>query len=144
MKHTAVLLLAMLLAGAVGAAEADIRVHQPWIAEGPPGAQVLAGYLVLENTSDRPRHLMRVKSPDFQSAMLHRTVMEDGMARMIHQDRLTLEPGTSLELIPGGYHLMLMQPSRGLKVGDTVVLILEFDDAEILQVDAQVRRVEID
>jgi len=42
---------------------------------------------------------------------------------------LTIEPGKTVKLAPGGYHLMLMDLKSPLKQGDKVPLTLEFEKA---------------
>ena len=52
--------------------------------------------------------------------MIHRTIVKDGVARMVHASRIELPPKASLIFAPGGYHLMLMNPKPALRAGDTV------------------------
>jgi len=119
-------LLACLLAAAGRAAACPgLEVVDPWIAEAPPGASALAGYATLHNGSKKTLTLTQVTSGDFDSAMLHETILKDGMAHMQHLDRLALPAGADVRLNPGGRHLMLVGPRRALKDGDRVKLRLE-------------------
>ena len=56
---------------------------------------------------------------------LHQTLEENGVERMRALGPVTLAPGASVVFAPGGRHLMLMQPGRELKVGDTVKIHLD-------------------
>lgn len=49
-------------------------------------------------------------------AMIHRTVEDEGMARMVHGEIL-VSPGGRYELKPGGLHVMLMGVSSPLRQG---------------------------
>ena len=49
-------------------------------------------------------------------AMIHRTVEEEGMVRMVHGEIL-VRPGGRYELEPGGLHVMLMGVSSPLVQG---------------------------
>ncbi len=49
-------------------------------------------------------------------AMIHRTVEDEGMARMVHGEIL-VPPGERYELKPGGLHIMLMGVSFPLLQG---------------------------
>ncbi|MFX8554449.1 copper chaperone PCu(A)C, partial [Acinetobacter baumannii] len=42
---------------------------------------------------------------------------------------LTIEPGKTVKLAPGGYHLMIMDLKAPLKQGDKVPVTLEFETA---------------
>ena len=99
----------------------------------------LAGYMKILNQSDSPVTITSVSSPDFNTSMIHETVIEDGLARMRHQGSLEIAAGESVLLEPNGYHLMLMQPGRTLEEGDTVEISLEQENGEEISVIAQVR-----
>jgi hypothetical protein len=79
-------------------------------------------------------------SPDFDTAELHRTVVEDGVARMLPVPELTIPAGGSVLLEPGGLHLMLFDPVQPLQQGDSVTLVLHRDDDICLTLSAPVLR----
>lgn len=106
-----------------------LELADGWIREAPPGATVMAGYANLRNTGTAVLNLQQVRSPDFGAAELHRSVVEDGLSRMLRSQILRLPPGGSAALEPGGWHLMLFRPLRGLKSGDPVAITLECGDA---------------
>lgn len=137
-KLLALLLFAGLWAGLANAA-GQLMTEDAWIREAPPGATALAGYLTLHNHGEQPRILVGASSPAFESVMLHRTVMEEGMAKMVHQHMITLPAGESLVFKPNDYHLMLMRPKHSLKAGDKVDITLEFKNGETLRVTHEVR-----
>ena len=133
--------IALVLALFSVTAAAELRARDAWIPEAPPGATVMAGYLQLHNDGQAPRALVAAGSPRFQRVELHRSVHENGMARMRHEHRIELPAGGGVAIEPGGYHLMLMQPAQRLQHGERVPLTLEFDDGSRLQIEAEVRRV---
>jgi copper(I)-binding protein len=137
-KTLGALLLGWVLSG--GTVQADLRLLDAWIPEPPPGARILAGYLTLENTGPMSRFLVAVSSPQFARVELHRTVVTDDIARMEAQSRLEVPAGARLTLEPGGYHLMLFDPSTRLEGGMQVDLTLEFDDRSALTHAVEVRR----
>lgn len=126
------LLTAILGAGLLwaGAAQADIMVEGPWVREAPPNAPALAGYMVLHNSGETDRALVGAACDAFGNVMLHRTVMEDGMAKMIHQPQVTIPAGGKEVFEPGGYHIMLMKPKQPLTAGDEVEVTLEFANGD--------------
>ena len=117
-----------------------LSVHNAWIREAPPNAKTLAGYLVVKNGGSEQRRLIGVASPAFESVELHRTVVTEGIARMVPQDHMPVPADGSLELKPGDYHLMLLRPSKALRAGDEVPVNLEFDNGKTLSVTMRVRK----
>lgn len=113
-----------LLALAWGPAMAceGLAVRDAWIAQAPPQAMALAGYATLENRGDRALRIDAVSGTDFGEAMIHATREENGMMQMGMLDHLDVPAHATATLAPGGMHLMLMQPSRRLKAGDTTIL----------------------
>lgn len=133
----AVMVVGIVLSTAAYAA--DLMVKDRWIREAPPTAAALAGYMVIENGGDSDRVLVGAESPLFASVMLHRTIMEEGMAKMIHQRSISIPAGGSLTFEPNGYHLMLMKPKKQLKAGDKVEITLKFKDGTTLPLSFEVR-----
>ncbi len=137
------LLIALTLLSSTSApsrAAGALQVSDPWIREAPPAASVLAGYLELANSGDAPVVIEAVSSPDFGAAEIHRSWIEDGMARMQPVPELSVPPGGSVRLMPGGYHLMLFRPVRPLAAGDTATVLLHRADGACVTVTATVRR----
>ncbi|MFW5909767.1 MAG: copper chaperone PCu(A)C [Thiohalospira sp.] len=132
--------VAALLLGLAAPAAAEIEINEPWVRAAPPTAKMLAGYAVLANEGESKRHVVAASSPAFEAIELHRTVEEDGVARMIQQDRFTIPADGSLALEPGSYHLMLMRPHEAVEPGDEVEITLEFEDGEEREVTFPVRR----
>lgn len=142
MKLIRLLLAALLLMSQAPTALADatLQVTDAWIREAPPGAGMLAGYLTLANTGDTPIVVEAVSSPAFAAVEIHQSLVEDGIARMLPVEALTVPPHGTLRLEPGGYHLMLMHPAQPLAAGENVVLRLQPADGACVTVTATVRR----
>ena len=117
----------------------NIMVHNAWVRSAPPNAKVLAAYMKIINKSDEPRALTAVSSSLFGKVQMHKTEMQDGMMKMIHQKQLHIPAGGSLTLEPGGYHLMLMNPKTVPQEGEQVNLELKFDNGLTLNVNVPVR-----
>ena len=135
------IVLVLLLASIEAFAEEhSIAVIEPWIRAAPPGAMVNAGYMTLRNTGQSDIIIDKVTSPEFAMIEMHRTVVQNGLARMLPQDRLVVPAGGELKLRPGGLHLMMMQPKRELREGDAVKLTLHSKGAHIIVTKAPVRK----
>ncbi len=124
----------------MSAAEFKMNVSLAWVKEAPPSAEVLAGYMDLQNKSSQAQTLLGARSADFKSVMLHQTVSKGGMTHMNHSPRIEIKPGSTLQLTPGGYHLMLMNPKKALRQGDQVEVLLEFQGDLVLPVKFKVSK----
>lgn len=134
------ILLGSLLLLVSSAALAEVKVEAPWIAEAPPGAPVLAGYMQLHNEGEQAQALTGASSPAFAQVELHKSAEKEGVARMAKQERVEVPAQGSIALAPGGLHLMLMRPSKPLKAGDSVPLSLQFESGERVELEVPVRK----
>lgn len=116
------------------------RIEKAWIRAAPPGAMMLAGYATVRNPCARDITIVDVAAADFAGAMIHETLVENGVSKMRHADRLPVPARGVLAFAPGGRHLMLMQPRRPLKAGDRSVLTLVLADGRRLSAGFAVRR----
>jgi len=117
-------LFCLMTASYVQAQGAPATVEDAWIREAPPNADSMAGYLMLLNNTPHPYMLNCAKSNHFKEVEFHRTVIQEGMARMHHYETLTISPFSSLTFQPGDLHLMLMGPQDSFKAGDELVITL--------------------
>lgn len=121
-------------------AQAEVQVEDAWVREAPPGARMLAAYLTVNNSGAEDLVLVEVQSPAFSHIMLHKSEVVDGVARMIHLDEIVIPAQGSVQLQPGGMHLMMPAPEARLSAGDRVPLVLIFADGNRLEVQADVRK----
>ncbi|MBS0431033.1 MAG: copper chaperone PCu(A)C [Proteobacteria bacterium] len=116
---------------AMSAPVATVRVEHAWIRWLPANLPA-AGYATIRNDGDQSLALDGADSPDYGMAMLHRSVRKDGNDRMEMVDAIAIPAHASVQLAPGGYHLMLTEPKRPIKPGDTVHVRLHFSDGTAL------------
>ncbi len=136
-KHAALLL--SLATSSLAQAGGHLMVNDAWIREAPPGAMALAGYLQIHNHENKERVLVGASSPAFAEVMLHKTVFEGELSKMVHQHMITIPAGGMVSFEPNSYHLMMMQPKQRLQAGDKVSVTLRFQNGEELEVSHQVR-----
>jgi periplasmic copper chaperone A len=68
--------------------------------------------------------------------------MNHGVMTMRPLDKgLLIEPGKTVKLAPGGYHLMLLDLKSPLKQGDKLPITLEFEKAGKVKVSLDVQGV---
>ena len=127
---TSSIVLAGALAGVLAqspAAACDLKILSAWIREATPGATSLAAYATFENTGAKTLRITTIDTTAASMAMVHETLVKNGVAEMRMVSDLDLAVGAKLKLAPGGKHLMLSGLSSLPKVGDEV--IIHFTDA---------------
>jgi len=117
----------------------DIAVHDAWVRAAPPGATVLAAYLIIDNHSASAQTLSGASSPQFDSVEIHRTEVKNGVASMSAQPHVAIPAHGTLKFAPNGYHLMLIGPRKALRPGDHVELSMQFDGRPAQLIHAPVR-----
>lgn len=117
----------------------DLVVTAPWARATPKGAPVAGGYLRITNTGSAPDRLIGGTFPDANRVEVHTMTMEDGVMRMRPLDQgLEIKPGQTVELKPGGLHLMFMGFNGQLKAGTQAKGTLTFDKAGSVDVTYQI------
>jgi periplasmic copper chaperone A len=128
------LIFAILLPSAAAFAEdfsaGNLRIEQPWARATAGNLKTGAAYLLIRNGGSEPDRLLRVETPVAERAMLHRTEMTNGVARMFHLQSVEVAPGATAALSPeSGNHVMLEGLTQPLKRGETIPLTLVFEKA---------------
>jgi len=100
----------------------------------------LAGYMVIENHTNKVQELITVTSSAFQKIEIHKTVQKDGMASMEGQNKLPIPAEGKVVLKPGGTHLMLINPTKRLTAGDSVSFVLKFASGSKSIISAPVKK----
>ncbi len=132
------ILLTTFVASASAYAATALHVQEAWVQEAPPGATVLAAYLVIANPGAEAQTLVAVSSPDFAAVEIHTSQIVNGVASMTHLKGLSIPAQDRQVLAPGGTHLMLMRPKHALHAGDRVRLRLQFSGSAQIDVTAKV------
>jgi uncharacterized protein YcnI len=118
----------------------DLVITAPWVRATPRGAPVAGGYLTITNNGREPDRLVGGSFAAAGRFEVHEMSMEGGVMRMRPvADGLEIKPGQTVELKPGGLHLMFMGLKEQLKAGDTVKGTLEFAKAGKVEVVYPVR-----
>ena len=120
----------------------DLVITQAWSRATPGGAKVAGGYLTIENKGSAPDRLIGGSADLADKVQVHEMATNNGVMTMRPLDKgLAIEPGKTVKLAPGGYHLMLLDLKSPLKRGDKVPVILEFEKAGKVTVSFDVQGV---
>ena len=133
-----ILLLPVLLSVIAACGSADeppVVVSSVEVTAPMPGSGMSAGYLEIRNNGRDTLSITRVESPQFGRVMIHRTTLEDGVARMRPADAIAVPPGETATLERGGMHLMLMSPAPNI---ERVTLHLYAGDVRVVSVETEI------
>jgi copper(I)-binding protein len=136
-------LAASLLATAARAEDVkagDLVISQAWSRATPGGAKIAGGYLTIENKGAAADRLIGGSGEIAGKVEVHEMAMNNGVMTMRALDKgLAIEPGKTVKLAPGGYHLMMFDLKGPLKQGDKVPVTLQFEKAGkvMLSLDVQ-------
>src|SRR6202035_2894951 len=120
----------------------DLVITQAWSRATPGGAKIGGGYLTIENKGSAPDRLTGGSADIADKVEVHEMAMNNGVMTMRPLDNgLTIEPGKTVKLAPGGYHLMLFDLKSPLKQGDRLPVTLEFEKAGKVKLTLDVRGV---
>ena len=145
MKRQAFLAAALLLASGalaepykVGAIEVDT----PWTRATPKGATIAGGYMTVKNTGTEPDRLVGGSAENAAELQLHEMKMEQGVMKMRElKGGLEIKPGETVELKPGGLHVMFVGLKQPLRQGDRLKASLKFERAGAITVDYAVEAI---
>ena len=147
MKPT-VLLLALALASVATVVAAKdykigaLEIQQPWARATPKGAKTAAGYVAVKNTGSAPDRLTGGSLVGAGGAQVHEMMMDNGVMKMrAVPDGIEIKPGETVELKPGGLHLMFTDLKARLVKGQSVKGTLTFANAGTVDVEFAVEGV---
>ena len=106
-------------------AEQGIKVVNPWIRFIMPSLPA-AGYFTLSNETNQTQTLIGASSPACGHIMMHRSVQENGIEKMVMVKSVPVPAHGSVAFSPGDYHLMCMSPTSAMSIGASVPVTLVF------------------
>jgi len=99
-----------------------------------------AGFMKITSTGAADQ-LVGVSSPVAAEAQLHSMSMEGNTMKMRQINAIAIESNSSVELTPGGLHIMFMGVKAPLKAGDSVKVRLKFASSGEVEVNLPVQSV---
>ena len=122
-------------------AQAQVTVKDAWVRATVPQQKATGAFMQLKAT--KSSKLVSASSPLTPAVEVHEMAMQDNVMKMRQVPAVELPAGKTVELKPGGYHVMLMDLKQQVKEGDTVplTLVIEGPDGkrESVEVKAPVR-----
>ena len=132
--RTATACAALVLASA--ALAQTVEVKDAWARATAPGQK--AGGVYMQLKSGEAAALVGASSPAAGIVEIHEMAMEGNVMKMRALPKLDLPAGQTVELKPGGYHVMLIDLKAPLTKGESVPVKLRFEGK-----DKKVQEVEV-
>jgi copper(I)-binding protein len=148
MIRPAICALVAVLAGPAGGAlsaqppgqnSQAIVVRDAWVRVSTARRTSSSGYCRMENPGGKPVTLVRITAAGVGTAQVHTMTDHDGQMSMSPVTKLTIPPHGTIDLAPGGTHIMLTDIARPLAIGATLDMRFTFDDGRTETVRATVR-----
>jgi copper(I)-binding protein len=115
-----------------------VEVSGVWARATVPGQKATGAFMRL--MSKDGARLVSVSTPVAVVAEVHEMKLEEGVMRMRAVPAgLELPAGKTVELKPGGYHLMLLDLKQPLPKESTIALTLVFQDAKGVQTRTELK-----
>lgn len=138
--RTLVVCTLSLYSALIMAEEPSVTVSDAWVRALPPTQPVTAAYAAITNLGAAPVILTGANIEGAGRVEIHTTREVEGFVRMERLTTLTIEPGETQALAPGGAHFMLFDLAAMPKAGDSQRLCLIFEATDEVCTDAPVRK----
>jgi len=133
--------LATLLSLTSVSAMAEIITSDAYVRAVPVGFENTAVFVKITNRNNGDVYLTKASSSVADAVELHNHVNNDGAMMMRQVDKIKLGGTQTVELAPGGYHIMLINLKQDLEVGESVEVELSFSDGTKIDLEAPVKKV---
>ncbi|MGJ8529064.1 DUF1775 domain-containing protein [Maritalea sp.] len=108
----------------------DLHIDKAWTRATPNGAPAGGAFLTITNKGDKADRLIGASSEVSKVVEVHEMSITDGVMKMAQLvDGLVIEPGATIELKPGSFHLMLIGLNDAIQKDQMVKITLEFEQA---------------
>ncbi len=122
-------ILAALALFSLAAAKPTLQVSAAEVRVPAGGQTNAAAYLTLYNPTGQADRLVGAACDCARAVTLHRSVVENGIARMTPLKAIDAPPKAEVDFTATGHHLMLEGLKRPIKAGDKLTLTLSFQHA---------------
>ena len=131
MKRFKFLLPTLVCGLTVLTAQAQVKVEDAWARATVPGQKATGVFMKI--TAPQAAQLVGASSPAAGVVEVHEMKMDKDVMKMSAVAALELPAGKTVELKPGGYHVMLMDLKAPLAKDATVPVTLTLKDAKGVQ-----------
>ncbi|HUL88352.1 MAG TPA: copper chaperone PCu(A)C [Pseudolabrys sp.] len=98
-----------------------LKISAHWVRATPKGAPVGGGYMTITNTGSASDRLVGGSADVSSRFEIHQMSLDNGVMKMRPVDKgLEIKPGQTVELSPGGYHVMFVGLNKPFEEGQYV------------------------
>ncbi len=116
----------------------QLKIEYPYARATAPGQKAAGGFMKIENKGPADQ-LIAASSPVAGEMQLHTMAMDGNVMKMREVKVIDVPANGSVELKPGGLHLMFMDIKSPLKAGEAVPVKLKFQKAGEVEIKVPVR-----
>ncbi|WP_413584193.1 copper chaperone PCu(A)C [Bdellovibrio sp. HCB274] len=109
---------------------ADIEISNPHVFAPIKGTNTTAGFGTIKNTSKSEVTVKIVEAKPFKAVELHESSEKNGRMTMTKMEMYKIQAGQTLELKPGGNHIMLFDATKPVQEKQTIAIKLMVNDKE--------------
>ncbi|MEL0660200.1 copper chaperone PCu(A)C [Psychromonas arctica] len=139
MKQLTFLICTLLLS--INSFASELDISEQHIRATPPHAKNSAAFFTITNNTNKNVNLVAVQSDIAEQIQIHTNINEDGLMKMRQVDTIMIKANSSTSLQPGGYHVMFIGLKNSLTEGQSVDLMLYFDNGEQIKVNTPVQKI---
>jgi periplasmic copper chaperone A len=125
---TKVALVALLSLAFATVARAEVHVEGAWVRGTVSGQKTTGAFMQLRSMEGGA--LLGAETAVAGVTEIHEMRMEGNIMRMRPVQKIELPAGRTVDLKPGGYHVMLIDLKRPLKTGESVAIKLKLEDKD--------------
>ena len=117
----------------------SLEIGHPWTRATPGGADVAGGFLKITNTGTEDDRLISLSIEGIARSEIHEMAMKDGMMTMRPlKDGLPVPAGSTVELKPGSFHVMMMGLTKPFTEGEMIKGTITFEKAGTASIEFKV------
>ncbi|WP_413694076.1 copper chaperone PCu(A)C [Pseudoalteromonas sp. KJ10-2] len=120
---------------------AELTVTDQYVRATPPHVKNSAAFLTIDNQSEESVKLVSVSSDIADRVELHTHISEAGLMKMRQVESILIKGHNSVQLQPGGYHVMFLGLKNDLVAGDSVDITLYFDNGDAIDITAPIQKI---
>jgi len=118
-----------------------VKIENAWARATPGMAKNGGAYLTVVNAGKSRDRLVAATADVAKRVEVHTHINDNGIMRMRQVDGIDLPAGGTIQMKPGGYHVMLIGLHKPLKKGERFPVTLVFEKAGEVKTSVEVRSV---
>lgn len=120
---------------------ASVMVENAYVRATPPNMPNSAAFMKVMNTTSADLSIVGAKSNAAKKVEIHTHDMVNGIMKMYQVSKVDIKANSHTMFQPGGFHVMFLGLTKGLKEGDHIDFTLVFSNGDEVVVTAPVKKV---